>query len=246
MYKFLVFLVLFLSSPANAGALENETGSFLSYFIVLIYSVAFMGGAYFILTIIGNLCDFDKFKQRSDSPIRQLFVRGLIAGILMNPSNIIGMVSNSLGYDLNGDASYCFAFSETLQTASSAKVDNGSGLNWKYKSHEGCFTSATNSYVKKLTDKINQSEHKKITDLLVGKFRIIVGIFQTIAIYFFFSAWFKIAQISEGKERQTTYGKQIIIIIVSCVFINLPSTIQALEHEYDSVSAEEQAASQVR
>ena len=182
--------------------------------------VSFMFGAALILSIISTLSDFEKFKQRAENPSRQLIVRGLIAAILMNPASSVMVLSETLGFNVTKNNEFCFAYRLDPQTRNHDVIrQNG-------ETRE-CYKKATNSLQKQLKDKYETLNSTELSKFFNGKFKLVISIFQVIAMYFYLSAWFKIYSISEGKERQTTYGKQVVVLLFSTVFLNLPTAMDA-------------------
>ncbi|EIO4083903.1 hypothetical protein LQK65_004385 [Vibrio parahaemolyticus] len=227
--KFLITLLVVFPSLALAQA-EGEQ-SFLEAaisiqsFIGLFYVVSFIVGATILLSIVSTLADFDKFKQRAENPARQLAIRFVIAGILMNPSTSVMVMSETLGFSVSNENQFCFAYNLKPNPTEGGVITDGSTRQ--------CYKSAATSLQNALKEKHSQLDKSELQTFLQGKFKVVIGVFQVIAMYFYLSAWFKIYSISEGKERQTTYGKQIVVLIFSTVFLNLPS---AMEQIYSWIS----------
>ncbi|HHJ3080188.1 TPA: hypothetical protein ACPVZG_004039 [Vibrio parahaemolyticus] len=227
--KYLITLLIAFPSLAFAQA-EGEQ-SFLEAaisiqsFIGLFYVASFIVGATILLSIVSTLADFDKFKQRAENPARQLAIRFVIAGILMNPSTSVMVMSETLGFSVSNDNQFCFAYNLKPNPTEGGVVTDGSTRQ--------CYQSAATNLQKALKEKHTQLDESELQKFLQGKFKVVIGVFQVIAMYFYLSAWFKIYAISEGKERQTTYGKQIIVLIFSTLFLNLPA---AMEQIYTWVS----------
>ncbi|ELP5898569.1 hypothetical protein QTV49_000443 [Vibrio vulnificus] len=227
--KYLITLLIAFPSIAFANA--NGEQSFLEAaisiqsFMGLFYVASFIVGATILLSIVSSLADFDKFKQRAENPARQLAVKFVVAGILMNPSTSVMVMSETLGFSVSNDNQFCFAYNLTPNSTEGGVVTDGSTRK--------CYESAATNLQKALKQKHTQLDESELQKFLQGKFKVVVGVFQVIAMYFYLSAWFKIYAISEGKERQTTYGKQIIVIIFSTLFLNLPA---AMEQIYSWVS----------
>ena len=225
MFKyFLVGIIAFCSSTAMAASSDNiaqSSGVILSGIMSLVYLGAFLSGCYLTFGVIQGIATFEQLKRNSSNPVGQLIMKMIIAGVLLAPSAAIQMGSNTLGFT-SGGGSYCYAFSDDLKNVS---TDSSSKGIVDYSQTGDCFATATSSYVNKLTDKLAASQKDSVKALLVGKIRVVIGIFQTIAAYFFFTAWFTITKISDGTERQSTYAKQAVIIMVSLVFINMPSLV---------------------
>lgn len=227
MLKYFLIVVAALCSSsalADTGAstdnIASSSGIILSGIMALIYLGSFLSGCYLTWRVIHGIATFEQLKRSSTNPIGQLIVKMVIAGMLLAPSLTVQMGSNTLGLTSGGD--YCYAFSSDLSSMAS---DSATKRILQYSQSGDCFKSATSEYVGKLTEKLADSQKGVVESLLVGKFRVVIGIFQTIAAYFFFTAWFTITKISDGTERQSTYSKQAVIIIVSLLFINMPSLV---------------------
>ncbi|MGR5368512.1 hypothetical protein [Photobacterium damselae] len=197
------------------------SGIILSGIMGVIYVGAFLSGCYLTWRVIHGIATFDQLKRSSTNPIGQLITKMVIAGMLLAPSFTVRMGSGTLGLT-SGNNDFCYAFSSDLSSVAS---DSATKRILQYSQSGDCFKSATSEYVSKLTDKLEESQKGAVESLLVGKFRVVIGIFQTIAAYFFFTAWFTITKISDGTERQSTYSKQAVIIIISILFINMPSLV---------------------
>lgn len=215
-------LVLLFAAPAfaDSGQLDINIGKGAQSFIALFYMVSFMCGAALVLSIISTLSDFEKFKQRAENPSRQLIVRGLIAAILMNPASSVMVLSETLGFNVTNKNEFCFAYQLDPQTKNHDVIK-------KNGQTRGCYTKATSSLQKQLEEKYKTLNSTEVSKFFNGKFKLVISIFQVIAMYFYLSAWFKIYSISEGKERQTTYGKQVVVLLFSTVFLNLPTAMDA-------------------
>lgn len=225
MFKyFLVIIGALYSSTALAATedMSKSAGIVLSGAMALIYLGAFLGGAYLIWRVIHGIATFDQLKRSSTNPIGQLIIKAIIGGMLLAPALTIQLGSNTLGFT-NGNEQYCYAFSSELSAMSSNSKTKGI---LQYSAPNDCFKTATSGYVQKLTDRLADSQKSAVESLLVGKFRVVIGIFQTIAMYFLFTAWFTITKISDGTERQSSYSKQAVIIMVSLLFINMPSLVE--------------------
>lgn len=216
-------LTILLTSPAfaekTASASDIMVGKGAQSFIALFYMVSFICGAALLLSIVSTFADYEKFKQRAENPSRQLIIRALIAGILMNPSTSVMILSETLGFQVNKSNHFCFAYQ--LNAVKSGDVIKQDGTTRE------CYNTATNNLQSSLKAKYDTLNATELASFLTGKFKIVVTIFQVIAMYFYLSAWFKIYSISEGKERQTTYGKQVIVLLFSTVFLNLPTAMDA-------------------
>ncbi|KDM90813.1 hypothetical protein [Photobacterium galatheae] len=227
--KVRIFISLLALSPAAAFA-EAEAGeqtqSFIQAainiqsFIGLFYVVSFIVGATILLSIVSTFADFEKFKQRAENPARQLVVRFIIAGILMNPSTSVMLMSETFGFSVSKESQFCFAYNLNPNTAKGGVDTDG-------KTRE-CYKTASNNLQELLKEKHTQLTESELQKFLDGRFKVVVGVFQVIAMYFYLSAWFKIYAISEGKERQTSYGKQVIVLLFSTLFLNLPAAMEQI------------------
>ncbi len=195
----------------------SEAGQILQSIVGLFYVCSFICGAILLLGIVSAIADFDRFKQRSENAGRQLVIRFIIAAILMSPNTSIETVSKTLGFDVNEETQFCFSYQLKTSENKNGVVINGADNN--------CYRNATNRLAEELRAKYSSLDENALNQFLSGKFKVVVGVFQVIAMYFYFSAWFKIYSISEGKERQTTYGKQIIVMVFSTIFLNLPTAL---------------------
>lgn len=167
-----------------------------------------------MLSIISSISDFDKFKQRAENPARQLVVRFVIAGILMSPAQSISIMTQTLGLESTSASKFCFAYTlDPMLRESGVKTDGNV---------RQCYKDSMTSMQSSLKETYANIDEGELSEFLNGKFMVVVGIFQVIAMYFYLSAWFKIYAISEGKERQSSYGKQVIVLLFSTMFLNLP------------------------
>ena len=157
--KYLITLLIAFPSLAFAQA-EGEQ-SFLEAaisiqsFIGLFYVASFIVGATILLSIVSTLADFDKFKQRAENPARQLAIRFVIAGILMNPSTSVMVMSETLGFSVSNDNQFCFAYNLKPNPTEGGVVTDGSTRQ--------CYESAATNLQKALKEKHTEEKTKKTT-----------------------------------------------------------------------------------
>ena len=187
-------------------------------FVWLFYVISYISGAALLLSIVSIFGDYDRFKQRAENPSRQIVFRFVIAAVLMNPSVNIKMMSETLGFETSSSNEFCFAYNLV------PKGGTDGGIKTDGSTRE-CYSSNMNKLQSTLLASNENINKDELGDFLNGRFKVVIGVFQIIALYFYLSAWFKIYSISEGKERQTTYAKQLIVIVFSTIFLNLPAAI---------------------
>ncbi|MCY9865138.1 hypothetical protein OTK49_21700 [Vibrio coralliirubri] len=222
MKKLLIILASMVPTLALAESGSSQyisAGQVTQSFISLFYVASFIAGGALLLSIISSISDFDKFKQRAENPARQLVVRFVIAGILMSPATSIQIMTETLGLESTKTSKFCFAYTLNPERGESGVKTDGSVRK--------CYSDSMTSMQSSLKESYSNIDEGELSDFLNGKFMVVVGIFQVIAMYFYLSAWFKIYAISEGKERQSSYGKQVIVLIFSTMFLNLPVVMDA-------------------
>ncbi|ELP6119033.1 TPA: hypothetical protein I7730_16395 [Vibrio vulnificus] len=219
-------LALLATSPAFASGdpvAAASIGKEISALMILIYAVSILLGLKILLTIVFDVLNWSRFSQEHANSMRVIVVKAAVAAVLLSPQASIMMISNTLGFSSSMEEPYCFAYTNKLgqNDFKSLKFDGTDSLQGDGNVSK-CYETASSNYISELKNKMDDAEKNRVEAFLNGNARIVIAIFQVIAAYFYFSAWYTIMQISNGTERQSTYGKQIVIIIVSSGFLNLP------------------------
>lgn len=201
----------------------------------LLYAVSFVGGLFILKSSVTHFLKFKENQARGQNSGAKIVVGFIIAGALLSPTKSINLTLNTLGIAEDGGG-YCFAYKVDFindhQTARNKDISQGSGdvigansLLSNGSNADSCLTAPLTKLQGKLKDKTGDSGlWDKLKDS--SEFQFLVGMIQVIAMYFYFSAWFKVWSISEGKGGQgETYGPQAITIFFSSLVYNLPATL---------------------
>lgn len=210
----------------DSDKVRSELVVSIQYFA---YALSIVMGVMVLKSIVSTLLDYDRFKQQSENPMHRLAMKVLISAVLLSPQMTLNMTMNTLGYETKESESYCFAYTSGVEKKGFFGGTQTGGA------QSACIKESTNKYVNDLVNKLNDTNKTELSDFLGKNFTFLVGMFQGIALIFYFLAWFKIYSISEGKERQTTYGRQMLVLLFSALVINLPKTIEVSINFFKSI-----------
>lgn len=240
----LIFSVTALAEDGGSSAESWDKQALLvSSFLYLAYALAFIGGLFALKSAISGFLNYQEESQRGEGGAgRKIIIRLMIAGVLLDPQASIDTMMKTVGIKEADGLSYCYAYDPTFLNdfKSTRNKDVESDLSDSdYVSTsskaKGCIEEPLNILQEKLGDKVN--EDGSIWQMISTQkhFTFLVGVLQTIAIFFYFNAWFKIWAISDGKDRQSTYKGQVLTIIFSSFVINLPKTIEVIINTFSGL-----------
>ncbi len=225
-------------SNVTPEQLAQNRAMLVSALLYLLYAVSFIGGLWVLKTSVGHFLSYKENQVRGQHSGKKIVIGFIIAGALLSPTKSINLTLSTIGINDGSENGYCFAYDTTFlkdhQAARNADIqDKSSGVIDAKSLIGGSATpSCLTTPLTKLQDALKQSGEKKgLWDKLgeSSEFQFLIGLIQVIAVYFYFTAWFKVWSISEGKGAQgESYGPHVVTIFFSSLVYNLPSTLDMI------------------
>ncbi|EGR0997146.1 hypothetical protein EHJ37_19675 [Vibrio parahaemolyticus] len=248
-FTFALYLVPFLVFAEDTSTdTQQNRAELLSALLWFAYILSFTMGLVALKHSVDLIGRWREESQRGDtSSTKRLIGTLMIAGVLLAPQSSINLALKTFGIAESGDnGGYCYAYDTTFEdsftTTYNAEIkdaDNpvdASGLVSNTATIPSCITEPINNIQKELSETTASATSSVWDNIKTNDdFQFLIGIMQTIAVFYYFNSWFTVWAILDGRERNATYKGQFLSIAAASFVINLPATITLLLNTYQSL-----------
>ena len=248
-FTFSLYLVPFVVFAEDSSTdTQQNRAELLAALLWFAYILAFTMGLVALKHSVDLIGRWREESQRGDtSSTKRLIGTLMIAGILLAPQKSINLALKTFGIAESADTGgYCYAYDTTFEDSFTATYNteikdasnpiDASGLVSTTATIPSCVTEPINNIQEELSE-VTASATSSVWDNIKtnNDFQFLIGIMQTIAVFYYFNSWFTVWAILDGRERNATYKGQFLSIAATSFVINLPATITLLLNIYQSL-----------
>lgn len=254
MFKRLIFTFTLYALPFVVFAEDSSTDTqqnraeLLSALLWFAYILSFVMGLVALKHSVDLIARWRDESQRGDtSSTKRLIGTLMIAGILLAPQKSINLALKTFGVaESASTGGYCYAYDTTFEdnfvTTYNQEIKDAknpvaaNSLVATTATIPSCITEPISKIQKELST-VTANATSSVWDNIKSNndFQFLIGIMQTIAVFYYFNSWFTVWAILDGRERNATYKGQFLAIAAASFVINLPATITLLLNTYQSL-----------
>lgn len=194
----------------------------------LAYLFGLVLGTVMYLIAIKKLIEHSKNPNDPRNGLGSVLVLFIGASMLWSLQSSINLFSNTF----NGTGSSFCVYNDNLE-ARSDEAEKSEDLN---KHGAECFNAKNSDITADLRDKLEQKGATESLELLQSKMQSFFYIIQALGLIYFIKAIFLLKSASEG-SNSVTYGKCIIMLIMSSLVMDMPDTLQIIINTFKQMQA---------
>jgi hypothetical protein len=200
----------------------------IATFTLTFYIGMFLGLIMFFAAI-KRLIEHSKNPNDPRNSVGGVFVLMIGASLLFGLQDTISIATNTL----TGKGGFCFNYADKISNSDSSSNQ----VNFK-SDDVACFNAVESELTKELVKELGEGGEDVTIATIANKLTVIFSIMQVIGLIYFVKGIYMLKAISDGTSGgQATYGKVIVLLIVSSLVIDMPNTVDILVQTAKNIAA---------